>query len=192
MCNWIKDLSDSVFDFQRLVKPKIAELNFMRGEIISIEIVTDVKFKYLANKFDQLSGIDAWQIVEPEGIKGIASRIQWGLKPWNTFTIRYQRCTGRETEYNKRKKAMDSGDWLYPFYTIQAYIETRRIGKLISLAIAKTKDIFAMIEKKQCYEKPNSDDGNIFKIVSWSAMKLQNYDIKIYDRNIRQTELLAA
>ena len=182
MNDFDKDLSDSAFDFKRLIYPKLKELNFISGELVQIEVATDIKFKYLASKFDQLSGIDAWQIVEPLGIKGIASRIQWGEKAWGTFTIRKTRATGTKTEYEKRVEAIESGEWLYPYYTIQGYITERRVGKLLSFAIAKTEDIFEMIDKGFYKENKNKEDSNIFIIVNWIDMKKQGYRIKIYPK----------
>lgn len=46
------DLTDSAYDFLRTVYPKLKQLKFIHGELIPIEIVTDIKFKTLAQKFD--------------------------------------------------------------------------------------------------------------------------------------------
>lgn len=173
------DLTDSAYDFLKIVYPRLKQLNFIRGNLIPIEAATDIKFKNLAQKFDQLAGIDVWQIVENEGIKGIASRIQWGEKAWNTFTIRKSRSSGAKTEYEKRLYAIETNEWIYPYYTIQAYISERRTGRLISMAITKTVDIFDIIKKGNYIEKINKQDNNVFMIVSWEEMKQHNYKIKI-------------
>lgn len=178
------DLTDSAYDFLRIVYPKLKQLKFIRGELIPIEVVTDIKFKTLAQKFDQLAGIDIWQIVKNEGIKGIASRIQWSEKAWNTFTIRKSRSSGTKTEYEKRLFAIETNEWIYPYYTIQAYISERRIGELISMAITKTADIFDMIKKDNYIEKTNKQDDNIFMIIDWQEMKQQNYKIKIFNNKL--------
>ena len=175
------DLSDSIYDFARVVAPKLAELNFISGKLISIESTTN--FKGLAKQFDILAGIDIWQIKEKEGIRGIANRIQWGDKAWNTFTIREKRTSGSETEYSKRLRALQTKQWLFPFYTVQSYMTRRRVGELLSLAIAKTEDIFKLIESGNYTKRFNSEDGNSFFCISWRDMEKANLAIKIYERN---------
>lgn len=57
--NFEKNLSNSVFDFERLIKPKLVERQMINGNIISIELATAEKHKELITLFDTLSGIDA-------------------------------------------------------------------------------------------------------------------------------------
>ena len=177
MSNFAEDLSDSAFDFLRVVYPKLIELKFIEGEIIPIE--SNVAER-LMRQFDILAGIDIWQLQTGKGIRGIANRIQWCQKAWNTFTIRKLRVSGTETEYEKRKRAMQDEGWLYPYFTIQSYITERRKGDLIALAIAKTEDILYMIEQKYCWENINPQDGNTFICVSWDKMHEMGYSIKTY------------
>ena len=180
--NFEKDLSDSAFDFLRVVEPKLIEMGFIDGEIISIESTTQ---EHLAKQMDMTSGIDAWVIKTDEGITGLASRIQWinSSLPFNTFTIRQSRYTGAKTEYEKRLYAINSdGEFIYPHLTCQAYITRRQDGDLISLAIAKTVDIFRMIADGHCWLRSNPEDNNEFMCVSWKGMSNKGYSIKIWGR----------
>ena len=178
MGNFAEDLSDSAFDFLRVVYPKLIELKFIEGQLISIESAVT---KGLIQQFDILAGIDIWQLQTDKGIRGIANRIQWCQKAWNTFTIRKLRTSGTETEYEKRRRTiMQDNGWLYPYFIIQSYITERRKGDLIALAIAKTKDIFDMIEQKHYWENINPQDNNTFICVSWDKMYEMGYFIKTY------------
>jgi len=173
-----KDLSDSSYDFLRVVCPKLKAENLISGELMPVESVTA---EGMRKALDALAGIDIWQIKNSKGMRGIANRIQWGPKAWDTFTIRKTRITtGAKTEYEKRIEAITTRAWLYPYFTCQAYITKRRTG-LLSLAIAKTETIFEMINQGLCWEKTNNDDGNIFICVDWfNVKKFAPEDIKIW------------
>jgi len=181
-----KNISDSIFDFNRLILPKIRELNLFNGELVSIEEVTNINHKDLIKQFDVLAGIDIWQFVINIGIKGIANRIQWTDKSWNTFTIRFT-IYGKDckTEYNKRLDALLNKEWLYPYYTIQSYITERRTGKLLSIGIAKTEDIFELIKQNHFIKRTNPDDGNTFLVVKWTDLINLGYEIKTYKDGIK-------
>lgn len=182
--NFNQDLTDSIRDFSSIVLPKLKEIGLIKGELIPIETVTT--HKDLIKWFDLLSGVDIWQIIEDQGIRGIANRIQWGKKAWDTFTIRKHRHTQTKTEYVKRKEAINSGgSLLYPYYTIQSYISERRTGELLSTAIAKTDDIIKMCDSGhwQVRERTTKSDGNIFVAVPWSLMKASNCRIGIWHKS---------
>jgi hypothetical protein len=100
----------------------------------------------------------------------MASRIQRDGKDWSSFTVR------RATEFYKRSNAIKN-NFLYPYYTMQAYIVD---GIVSSLAIAKTKDVISYITKHKVPVKQNSDDGNEFYIVFWDDMVKAGFNIKIY------------
>ncbi len=188
--NFKQDLNDSIFDFQRVVLPKLTELKFISGEIIPIETSMAIEFQRLIKQFDMLAGVDLWQIKNKEGIRGIANRVQWiniYRDDFKTFTIRKHRQSGVETEYSKRLKSINSESWLYPYLTIQSYmLGRRREGSLAFMAITQTKLIFETIEKGEAnedyFEKPNKADGNIFICVPWESIKKRHGKlIKIYD-----------
>ena len=177
-----KKMSKSIYDFERIVKPKLAKSELVEGNIISIEKATLEKYKNLISSFDILAGIDAWIINTSKGIQGLASRIQWRTKNWETFTIRFKLPTGNETEYHKRLRAIETGEYLYPFYTVQAYIDIPRTGNLLGMAVAKTAHIFDMIKAGKCGERPNPEDGVRFKWVDWKEMQ-NYYPIEIFQNH---------
>lgn len=147
----------------------------------------------LADYFDTCSGIDLWQ-VNPESkiIKGVASRIQRSDKCYETFTVRFERETGTETEYSKRLHAIRNGG-LYPELTYQAYISAGG-ERFSALAVAKTVDIFRFIEKESVAVKKTGNDqigqANFF-VINWDDMKTKGYEIVIVKRRDSSLECYA-
>lgn len=117
-----------------------------------------------------MAGIDCWQIVGG-GMRGIASRVQFGDKDYRSFTVRYKRKSGTITEYEKRKSAIygDRG-LLYPYLTVQAYLTEN--NEFMSAGIIKTKDLFDCLDNPKLYEtRITRSDGNIFRFVRWSKIE---------------------
>lgn len=165
------DLRESAKIFKTMVWPSISHW-FNGGELIPVEAVTN---KEMREKLDTLAGIDAWHIKKDSGMRGIASRVQWIDKPYNTFTIRKERESGAETEYEKRKRAIN-GDkgWLYPEITIQAYVKKDK-SKLLSVGAIKTKKLISSIDKvstevRTAYDRETGDWAK-FYVVPWSELK---------------------
>jgi hypothetical protein len=173
MQKWQVDLSKSAEDFQKLVFPKINQL--LGGGRASL--VEEVSQSAFAKDLDRLAGIDVWHIKDDSGMRGIASRIQWGDRAFDTFTIRKSRDTGAKTEFAKRKEAIESGQWLYPDLTIQAYISMDRT-KLLSCGIAKTRDIIEMIDSG--FAGTNRTDNASFYYLDWSVFEVNGFGITIY------------
>lgn len=169
------DLGDSANSFVHIVYPKLLECRFLLGDVVPIESVTAMG---IAKDLDMFAGIDAWHVYKKCGIQGIASRVQYGQRAWNSFTIRKHRSSGSETEYAKRKIAIYTGDWLYPTLTIQAYVTSRKNGELLSVGITKTKNIFDAIADGNCNTKTNPTDGNTFYTVFWKDMS----DVDVWQR----------
>jgi hypothetical protein len=180
-----KDLSISTERFNQIVKPKLKEV--LGGEFLTVEGQTTDKMREI---LDILSGIDSWHVNKLKGIRGIASRIQEidkikypYSKPFNTFTIRNKRYSGAKTEFEKRKESIEK-NYLYPFFTIQAYIN-KNDNSLLSLAIAKTKDIIDYIIKNNPKTKNTGYEqvgqANFF-IIKWTEFKNKNYRIYIYEK----------
>jgi len=151
-----RDLSESAQAFVSVVWPSLSG-TVRSGEFLPMEAVDACG---LAKDFDVLAGIDAWQKLPGVGIRGIASRVQFCLEPWDTFTIRYERDSGAETEFAKRLSAIrDNGGWLYPSLTIQGYVARADGGfALLSAAVVRTKDLFLYAEK--CL--PNTSRGTVY------------------------------
>lgn len=178
-----RDLSDSAYDFKRLVWPE-GRLWIGGGELIHVESVTDSEF---AKRLDILAGIDAWQAIQDKGIRGIASRIQWYKdKYYRSLTIRAERKSGAETELPKRLRAIKTGNgWLIPEYTFQGYVIERRKGELIYMCMVRTTDLYKYVDWRIRNGKPlkklfNPLDGNLFHSIWVEDLKAFGIDIKEY------------
>ncbi len=163
--SWSEDLERSTEQFQTTVWPTISE-SFDGGELVPVEAVT---VSEMHETLDQLAGIDFW-IVGDDGMRGLASRVQDQGVAWDTFTIRKERKSGTETEYDKRKRAMDE-DYLTPHWTVQAYLSDD--GELLSAAVCETDSLIKWIQmgvEGEHYEiRRTYEDGVAwFYTIEWS------------------------
>ncbi len=195
-----RDLSDSAHDFLRVVWPAV-EGFCQGGELRSVESVTAKDFE---RQLDMLSGIDAWQIVDGVGIRGISSRIQW-VKPgrgWPTFTIRKSRSSGAKTEWAKRVEAKQNPDngFIKPGLIVHAYVQfPRRKGDLEYVCMCKCDDLFSLATddrkanttklsemdfqpEKAWYEQVNPTDGNTFAVFPVERLRSLGIRVKTWDR----------
>lgn len=187
MSDFKSDLSSSSADFLRVVWPAIKGM-VGGGEIIPVESVAD---KGMATMLDQRSGIDAWHLSQDGRVRGVASRVQWTDKPWNTFTVRYSRDSGAKTEYEKRKIDIESdAGWLYPHMTVQAYIGGDKTsgGDLLSVAVIKTRSLIAACEQVIA---GNASGGGVrrtnnaaFIWLTWSWLRNSGCEIKVFDKSV--------
>lgn len=162
--------------FNRLIKDDLLE--HFKSEYIAVEEHPD---RELNRVIDMYGGIDLI-LKSKTGLRGVASRVQpsnprYPNKNWRTFTVRYSRDSGAETEFKKRSNAIKNG-CLYPCYTLQAYLDENE--ELLGYAICRTKDLFNLIEKS-LYEKKHTHDDQIgqaeFLAVSWDDFKKNGFDI---------------
>ena len=160
MHNWEKDLNHSNKLFLNSVWPEIRDM-CGGGSIKPVEIIHD---NDIAKDLDILCGIDIWQTINGAGARGIASRVQArkNNNNWRTFTIRKSRNGNEETEYKKRKLAIDTGKFIYPYLTCQSYFADDR--DLIGCGVARTVDIFNAITDKT---PTRSFDNAVFYYVSY-------------------------
>lgn len=134
------------------------------NEILSIEEIDNEVIKLL----DVKSGIDFIMNIKNGGIKTLANRVQTSDKSWDTYTIRYKRKTGNETEFDKRIFDIEN-DYLYPHYTMQSYIKD---GCVLNYDIIETKKLFEYIELNiENIKKRTAYDGNVFLIISFEEVK---------------------
>jgi len=186
-----RDLSDSAYDFVRVVVPAIRDM-IGGGEFRPVESVTADDF---SKSLDMLAGIDAWQVITDIGIRGLASRIQWGPRAWRTFTIRERRPSGAKTELEKRTTSSADHGFIHPHLTVQAYItKPRRQGRLLAAGIGKTADIMEYIASRNigakpdwdsgCWRQENPADGVTFLCVPWDGFKRCGYDIQIAESQL--------
>lgn len=132
-----QDLSESAENFKQVVWPRIKD-DIGGGYIEPVESVMN---EGMTKELDILAGIDAWQVINKKGIRGIASRVQYG-RAWDTFTIRYSRPSGAKTEYQKRVDQLTDGSFLLPEYTIQAYLDKQIGGSFASAGIIQTTQLY--------------------------------------------------
>jgi hypothetical protein len=170
-----KDMSWSACLFAEQVFPIISE-SLGGGSLILMEGRPDIE---LAKMLDMQAGIDGWHIKENGALRGIASRVQKGDKAWNTFTIRKERDSGHETEFAKRKRAIESdGAEIYPHLTVQAYATTEN-GPVTSVGVCRTKDIIEFIETKKPRTRRTSNAE--FFVCPWADMQQNGYKVKIIE-----------
>lgn len=148
----------SATEFKEVVWPAMGP-RLGGGELIPVESVTDSP---VANALDMLAGVDLWYVYRGQ-IFPIASRVQYGGRAWNTFTIRYSRPSGVATEYHKRLESIKNGS-LYPRLTIQAYVHN---GRLLSAAAVDTQHLMQQAERYRHQVRHNPADGATFVYVNW-------------------------
>ena len=171
-------MKDSSKEFKAAVWPLIAP-SFPEGSIIiPMEARTDSEF---AKMMDIYAGIDLWHVdVKGQRIRGIASRVQWG-RAYNTFTVRRSRPSGNPTEWEKRREALNSDEgWLCPSHTVQSYVKLPRgSGKVMSVGLIKTRDLFDYLEEPNNQQWERNDDGTTFFKVPWWRLKKQGYPVEV-------------
>lgn len=187
----MNDMKYSLKQVER-AKPIIKDL-LNGGEIKAVEGEENEICKML----DLTCGTDYFQIYSKNDknldglVWGVASRFQkvrHGFKPYNTFTIRRSRESGAATEYAKRKFAIKHGG-TYPFLTMQGYYDSQT-EEILSLAIAKTTDIFDAIEnglysiRETGYEQIGQAT---FFVVDWDVFKKNGYNLKLYQCNAAES-----
>jgi hypothetical protein len=187
-----RDLSDSAYDFLRVVWPEV-ESWCGGGELRPVEAVASAEFE---RSLDMLAGIDAWQIIGGEGIRGIASRVQW-IKPkkphFETFTIRYSRPNGSTTEFEKRMKSYAENNgrgFIKPELIVQGYVqEPRREGKLLYACMCRGSDLYSLLDDHRCgdtwYKQVNPVDGVVFAVCRVDV--LRENGILVRDTNSLKT-----
>jgi hypothetical protein len=170
-------LKQSTHDFCTIVWPAIREW-CGGGEIIPVETILDAE---LAKALDIYAGIDAWQICPGLGVRGIASRVQYG-HCFETFTLRSKHTSGKATEIHKRYTAWINSDegWLSPYFTVQAYL-TAPGGELLDVGVIKTASLIEyIVNGYPAKTRTNSYDGNEFVFVAWKDIAQSPYSEDLF------------
>ena len=161
------------------------------GDIRRVEGTTSTEME---QNLDMLAGVDAWQVCSARGVmRGIASRVQ--DLDYDTFTIRYKRDSGAETEYAKRQRAIHDidGGWLLPHLTVQAYYH-HGYEKFRCCAAVRTKELYGYIEKwlprfeefgesdalNTMHTKETGPDGALFIVVPFLWLMLAGVKVKVW------------
>lgn len=165
------DLSQSSADFVRVVWPVIKQHCPELHESV-LRLVEGHTHTTIAYELDVCAGIDAYQRTA-FGLRGISSRVQWGTN-YQTFMVRLSRPNGAATEYIKRLTTLKrrAEGFLYPYWTVQAYLN-RPGGTLLSVAVAKTIELYLYIEQRDvcgrpCDERLAANGGERFLFVDWN------------------------
>lgn len=178
-----KDLTWSTKAFLNHVWP-VASWACGGGRIEAVESVTATGF---VRELDVFAGIDAWQMVDGRGyMRGIASRVQKDhAKKFRTFTVRYARHTGAETEFAKRLKAIDARDQgaLYPALTVHAYVADKHEGPLTAVGVCQTIDLYTYIRDNKKTVATNHTFGEWFYCPSWKTLNDAGITVWTWDRD---------
>lgn len=178
-----RDMGWSSSAFLGLVWPAIQHM-CGGGELRPVEAVESPEME---RHLDQLAGIDAWQICDGTGMRGIASRVQRDKsnKAWDTFTIRYSRPTGAETEWTKRLRAVANirEGWLFPHLTVQAYISADW-SRVLSAAVVRTCDLWLHNPEKCAKEKRgcsiNTKNPEHFLFSPWKHLTKSGVTVSVW------------
>lgn len=183
MRTYKSDAKVSLDRFNKIIKSKLEEL--LKSKVTSLEEYTldskDDILKAFIKEIDMYSGVDAVRFKESLGFQFIASRIQTikdGFKPYNTFTIRFER-DNNETEFSKRIMQIKN-DYIYPTLTIQAYVNEDDF--LLSMGVVKTKDMYLYAENNldKLKKVKNIDNSSSFIIITFNELK-NKCDMIIYE-----------
>lgn len=177
-----RDLAQSSADFIRVVWPVVqkhcAEL---QGSVLRL---VEGRTTTIAQELDVCAGIDFYQRT-PFGLRGISSRVQWWTN-YQSFTVRISRPNGSLTEYAKRLHTIQlrHEGFFYPYWTIQAYV-SRPGGALLSVAVAKTAELYHYIEQREqsahpCDKRPSGNGGERFLFVAWKDYRQTGHYLFLY------------
>ena len=188
-----RDLGDSAHDFLRVVWPAVSKI-VGGGDLRPVEAVASKGFQA---DLDQLAGIDAWQVVQGKGIRGISSRIQWiapGKPVFRTFTIRKSRRSGAKTEWDKRIEGIANrqAGFIAPHLLVHAYIQTpRRAGRLLYVAVCRVDDLFDFASENHrgtVWIERSAPDGNTFAAFRVDALRRKGVKIRAVDLTSSQSQ----
>lgn len=168
-----RDMRKSTPDFLHVIWPALQQ-HCPELKSGHIRIVEGGESEIRAD-LDIRAGIDAYQRWDC-AMRGIACRVQWG-KNYRSFTIRTARPSGKETEYQKRLAVLKRRDegFLYPYWTVQGYLDSPG-GALLSVAVAKTAELYLWIEHHEKHvcplpRKKATKGGEGFLYVDWDLYR---------------------
>lgn len=167
-------------DFERHIRP-LFKLLWPDCEIFSAEDQQDPLLKAL----DTCAGID-YLILHPEQqkIRALACRLQRYGMNYATFTIRYERESGKKTEYEKRAEAIAGGE-MYPVLTLQGYL-SKDGDKLLAAALVNTIDLYDYMRKYPSEVEIRTTGNNQFgqakfKVVRWDKI-IERYNVMVFEQ----------
>ena len=169
----------SADDFVTVVWPVIGPL-MGGGTIIPVEAVTEDR---MAKHLDVYAGIDAWQILPDNSMRGIGSRVRYG-RTYNDFTVRARLSSGGDTEWQKRLLAVTHPHLglLSPQWTVTAYLNAQD-RTVTSAAAVKTESLIRFIQAHLAtLELQSTPTGERFYAVGFARLKRWGADVIITDK----------
>lgn len=176
MSKWREDMSTSEANFRQIVWPEISD---WFGNDTTL-YATEDKSDELRRSFDVTAGVDFWVVESGLGMVSIASRVQ--TYDMTTFTVRYSRASGTDTEFQKRVKQLN-GDYELPTWTVQAYIDPT-LQVLRNAAAIKTDELYEYILSQEIGEDLpliDSNESEKFFPVEWCELD-KHTPLKIHNR----------
>lgn len=182
------------------------------GEFRSLEESAEL------HDLDADAGIDFVQLLPgPERVRRTwSSRFQWGPNWYASFSIRYERPTGRPTEYGKRLAALRVGG-LMSDYILQGYLDARPpTGAPIAIGTVPTRDLYAFLDGHEFARKFDRwstgrqhkirgdnnlpqplhwtgyrtlRDGTVFLYVTWDLLAHAGIRVRVHQFRATQTSM---
>jgi hypothetical protein len=177
---WEHDLSDSRRHFAHIVWPEIQ--HWFADDKQDVELLpTEGVNAPLHERFDTIAGVDFWIVDGGDRMVSLASRVQAQYDK-TTYTVRYGRESGVDTEHQKRVRQYRDDTAHLPTYTLQGYVDAT-LGVLQNAAMLPTDQLYEYIITHRC---PITDDDLIpsnererFYAVNWD--NLTQYDLRVYN-----------
>jgi len=177
---WERDLATSTRQFQEIVWPNIKGWFGEDPELYATENKDDP----LLESLDRVSGVDFWLVDGEVGMASIASRVQDQYDE-TTFTVRYARKSGVDTEHQKRLRQLNQ-DYHLPTWTVQAYVEPT-LRMLQNAAACRTAELFEYVNTTV---EPGSDNWPLirsnedehFYAIDWGELD-GVATLRVYDRD---------
>lgn len=171
-------------DFEEVVWPEIRHWFCDEPEQATL-VNTEDGSDELNEQLDWTAGVDYCVFDGVAGFQTIAQRTQPSYK-YDTFTVRYSRASGRDTEHQKRVYQYRDARAMLPRWTVQAYIDPV-LRELQTAAAVSTADLFEYVlsERAPIAEEDliqsDSASPESFYTVDWASL-LGRTDIRIYNR----------
>lgn len=179
-----KNLWDAAFDFNRVVAPLLAEW-LPPGDYIPVEQDSS----RAGRAVDVVGGVDGWYVTDETKLQGIAHRVQYGAA-FSSFTVRSRLPSGNPTELQKRLEALERQEehFVVPHFTVQAYVDRRRTGRLLMALMVRTADLFRFLldHLDMAEERTNPEDGAKFLVVWASDLQAAGLEVRTWlDEELR-------
>lgn len=179
---WVQDMNAAKETFA----PAYAILKRMIDKGLILIPLEGIKTTECAT-LDRKYGFDYWGFTSDHLQFGVAWRdqkIKHGRKPFNAFSVRAVRETGVETEYTKRKHAIENQE-PFPHYWVHVFHD-EETKEILSMAVTTTKDLISYIDTYKPELKdtgPNQIGQASFYPVFWKDMiEKRKYNIITYTK----------